>query len=305
MALIQRLISSNRYPYKSAYTMNPIGICIHNTDNDAPAKNEVSYMERNDNKVSFHVAIDDKEAIQCIPFNRTAFAAGDGSGDGNRKHIHIEICYSLSGGPKFEAAEKRAAKEVAALLKKYGWGISKIKRHKDFSNKNCPQRTMKMGWKRFLDMVSAELKGTSTQVESSTSVKYRVVVNSYTDKSYAEAMRTKLKVAGIDSFLDAFTKDNVLYYRVITDSFNVKENAEKRVAELKAKGFESFIAIYNMEIKVGSKVKVKSSATNYATGQSIPSFVKEKTYTVTQTSGSKSLLSDIVSWVKNDDLTLV
>ena len=87
--------------------MTPIGICIHNTANDASAANEISYMISNNNEVSFHIAVDDKEAIQGIPFNRNAWHAGDGgSGTGNRKYIAIEICYSKSGGTRFTNAEK-------------------------------------------------------------------------------------------------------------------------------------------------------------------------------------------------------
>lgn len=40
--------------------MTPRYITIHNTDNDASAMNEVKYMISNNNKVSFHVAVDDK-----------------------------------------------------------------------------------------------------------------------------------------------------------------------------------------------------------------------------------------------------
>ncbi|MDU4892880.1 MAG: N-acetylmuramoyl-L-alanine amidase, partial [Clostridium sp.] len=108
-------------------------------------------------------AIDDKEAIQGLPFNRNAWAAGDGNGQGNRKYIHVEICYSKSGGPKFEAAEKRAAQEVAALLKQYGWGIDRVTKHQDFSGKYCPHRTLDMGWQRFLNMIQNELSGASQE----------------------------------------------------------------------------------------------------------------------------------------------
>lgn len=162
--LIQRLISSSKYGIKCPYAMEPIGICIHNTANDATATNEISYMQNNNYEVSFHIAIDDKEAIQGIPFNRNAWAAGDGNGQGNRKYIHIEICYSKSGGPKFVEAEKRAAKEVAALLKQYGWGIDRVKKHQDFSGKYCPHRTLDMGWQRFLNMVQSELNEQSHQI---------------------------------------------------------------------------------------------------------------------------------------------
>lgn len=158
--LKQQLINENKYGVKCPYIMSPRGICIHNTANDAPAKNEISYMQSNNNEVSFHIAIDDVEAIQGLLLNRNAWHAGDGgSGEGNRNYIAIEICYSKSGGDRFIKAEERAAKEVAALLKQYGWGLDKVKKHQDFSNKYCPHRTLDMGWQRFLDMVRVELNG--------------------------------------------------------------------------------------------------------------------------------------------------
>ena len=138
--------------------MTPEFIVVHNTANDASARNEVAYMIRNDNKVSFHYAVDDKEIVQGIPENRNAWHAGDGSnGPGNRKGISIEICYSKSGGQRFIEAEKLAAKFIAFKLKEKGWGINRVKKHQDFSGKYCPHRTLDMGWQRFLDMVKSEL----------------------------------------------------------------------------------------------------------------------------------------------------
>lgn len=180
MALIQSLIDSSKYDIKCPYSMTPKGVCVHNTANDASAKNEVAYMKSNNNEVSFHVAVDDVEAIQAIPFNRNAWAAGDGgSGNGNRNYIHLEICYSKSGGDKFIAAEKRAAKEVAAILKANGWTIANVKKHQDFSGKYCPHRTLDMGWQRFLNMIQAELSGSNSS--SSSKEIYRV------RKSWADA----------------------------------------------------------------------------------------------------------------------
>ena len=82
MALIQILVDASKYNVKCPYSMAPIGISVHNTANDASAKNEIAYMKSNNNEVSFHVSIDDVESIQVIPFNRNALAAGDG-GSGN------------------------------------------------------------------------------------------------------------------------------------------------------------------------------------------------------------------------------
>lgn len=172
MKVIQNLVPASKYNIKCPYPMTPEFIVVHNTANDASAANEVAYMIRNDNKVSFHYAVDDKEIVQGIPENRNAWHAGDGAnGQGNRKGIGIEICYSKSGGQRFIEAEKLAAKFTAYKLYEKGWGIDKVKKHQDFSGKYCPHRTLDMGWQRFLDMVQSELnalKGVDKVAEQNT-----------------------------------------------------------------------------------------------------------------------------------------
>ncbi len=152
------LVTADKYEIKCPYTMIPKGICIHNTANDASAENEIKYMITNNNQISFHIAIDDKEAVQGIPFDRNTWHAGDGkNGNGNRKYLAIEICYSKSGNNRFLQAEKNAAKWIAETLKKYNWTIANVKKHQDFSGKYCPHRTLDMGWERFLNMIQTEL----------------------------------------------------------------------------------------------------------------------------------------------------
>ena len=56
--------------------------------------------------------------------------------------------------------------------------------------------------------------------------------------------------------------------------------------------------------KVGDRVVVSKNATTYATGQKMASWVKGQTYTVQEVKSDRCLLSDIVSWVFNKDLTL-
>nr|DAH13029.1 MAG TPA: N-acetylmuramoyl-L-alanine amidase [Caudoviricetes sp.] len=152
--IVSMPISSSKYGKKCPYSMRPQYITVHNTANDASARNEVSYMRRNSSSTSYHVAVDDKEVVIAAPFSRNCFHAGDGRyGTGNRKTIGIEICYSRSGGSRFDAAEDNAARYIASLLKAYGWGINRVKRHYDWSRKYCPHRTMDRGWTRFLNMV--------------------------------------------------------------------------------------------------------------------------------------------------------
>lgn len=156
----EQLVSPSKYKTKCPYSMTPKYITVHNTANDASAANEVAYHNRNDNQVSFHVAIDDKEAIICVPFDRNAWHCGDGGGanSGNRTSIGIEICYSKSGGSRYNQAEVNAAHYIATLLKRYGWGVDRLRQHYDWSRKNCPHRIRdEKRWPEFVANVQANL----------------------------------------------------------------------------------------------------------------------------------------------------
>ena len=167
MNIIKNLVDPSKYSIKCPYTMKPTRIVVHNTANDASARNEIAYMIRNDNEVSYHYAVDDKEVVQGIPENRNAWHASDGgSGKGNREGIGIEICYSKSGGAKFTKAEQNAVELIVDILKRYGWGIDKVTKHQDYCTKYCPHRTLDLGWERFLSMVESKLSEKKKTVDN-------------------------------------------------------------------------------------------------------------------------------------------
>ncbi len=197
MEIKQNLVNVGEYSIKCPYERTPQFYVVHNTYNDAAASNEVAYMIRNDNKVSFHYAVDDVEVVQGLPENRSAFASGDGGkGQGNLYGIHVEICYSKSGGDRFIKAEQNAAKLIADGLRAHGWGIDKVKKHQDFADKYCPHRTLDMGWQRFLNMVQANLDGNAQPTpDNGISVNYqvRITANSGLNvRSAASASASKI-----------------------------------------------------------------------------------------------------------------
>ena len=161
LPVIQMLCPESKYNIKCPYSMDPSYITVHNTANDAGAKAEISYMISNNNYTSYHLAVDEQQAVQGLPLNRNGFHAGDGNGTGNRRTIGIEICYSKSGGAKFHKAEENAAYLVAALLKQRGWGIDRVKKHQDWSGKYCPHRTLDEGWGKFIELVRSFLNRAS------------------------------------------------------------------------------------------------------------------------------------------------
>lgn len=183
--VIKNYVSKTKYSKKCPYTMKPIGITVHNTANDASAINEVKYMVGNTSSTSYHVAVDDKNVVLAVPFTRNAWHAGDGGrGNGNRKTIGIEICYSKSGGTKFNKAEENAAHYIATLLKEYGWTTKNVYRHKDWSGKNCPHRTISKGWSRFINMIQDELdvlNGKKSEVSVKPEIKEPATVDTKID----------------------------------------------------------------------------------------------------------------------------
>lgn len=194
----------SKYSIKCPYSMIPQGIIVHNTENDASAMSEVSYMLGNNNKTSFHAAVDDVRIVTGIPFNRNTYNAGDGkNGKGNRTQISIEICYSKSGGNKFEEAEDLAATYIAYLLKQYSWGIEKVSKHQDYSGKYCPRRTLDMGWERFLNKIRKQLEiqmqpVQNVEIEKGSDKEVRVYQNGSTSENVYSDTQCTNKIGSLN-----------------------------------------------------------------------------------------------------------
>ena len=136
-------------------TLEPTTLTVHSTGNPtSTARNERDNLARPGNKrqASFHVVVDEREAIECLPFDEVAWHAGDARG--NRTSLSIEICES---GDR-EKTLRHAAKVCAAILDTNGWDTSRMCQHHDWSGKNCPRILRDTGrWEEFVGMVEDEL----------------------------------------------------------------------------------------------------------------------------------------------------
>lgn len=121
-------------------------ITVHSTANpNSTARNERDNLARVENtrQASFHLVVDQKECIECIPLNEVSWHAADGFyGEGNRTSISLEICES---GDRAKTLEN-AAVILAGLLKERNWGVDKLKRHYDWSGKDCPRIMSANSW---------------------------------------------------------------------------------------------------------------------------------------------------------------
>lgn len=162
---IPRNTPNNRRP---GHLLNATRITIHNTGNPtSTARNERNWLTNpsNNRTASYHIVVDEKESIECLPLNENSWAAGDGTnGQGNRTSIHVEICESGNYSKTLE----NAADLVANMLKERGWGIDRLRRHWDWPRpsdgyrKICPRLMYDnghwTGWKKFVGMVEDRLK---------------------------------------------------------------------------------------------------------------------------------------------------
>ena len=270
----QYLVSSSKYSTKCPYSLDVQYITVHDTANSATAKNEIAYMISNSNQTSFHIAVDESEAIQGLPLNRNAWACGDGgSGTGNRKSISVEICRPTNTNRSlYDQAEENAVYVLARLLYKYGLGIDRLKRHYDWSRKSCPNVIIKEGrWESFksrvnwvleeikkgniessLESGTTGLKSTSkpqtssnissTNNISSTTKLFRVVAGSFKDYNNAKVLMNKVKKLGISAFIKSVNVNGVSYYRVYCGSYSNKDNAVAQQKLLATKSINSFIS---------------------------------------------------------------
>lgn len=280
---------------KCPYSMTPDCIVIHNTANDAPAKNEISYMHSNNNTVSFHFAVDDKEIVQGIDLNRNTWNAGDGvNGKGNRKGISIEICYSKSGGARFEAAQRNAAELTAKLLKDYGWGIDRVKKHQDFNGKHCPHRTLDdYGWGYFLNLVKSFMTPAVT-IKKGDLVSIKAGAKYYTGKAVPSwVAKLKWYVSDVSGDRAVINKSEDGVYS-INSPINISYLTPAKATIVYA-------------ITKGATVKIKTGAKTY-TGGSIANFVYTRKHKVKEVSGDRAVvtyLGIVVAAVNVKDLILV
>lgn len=156
---IPRDTPCNRRP---AHQLIASTITIHNTGNpNSSARDERAWLTNpsNDRVASFHIVVDEREAIECLPLNENAWHSGDGSGlkSGNRTSISIEICESGN----YAQTLKNAAQLVAGMLRERGWGVDKLRRHWDWNRKICPRLMYDSGtwagWEAFKRSVAENL----------------------------------------------------------------------------------------------------------------------------------------------------
>ena len=155
----KRIIDSFSWTRKCPIQIDPQFITIHEMNTWQDAEDCAKYASKSLSPSAAHVYVDERRAIQIIPFNRCALACGDRNGPGNRKSVSIEICRTEAPGDLYYQAWNNAVQIVCCVQKELNIPHDHIVRHFDWTGANCPKRMMKEGlWEMFLRNVSV-MKG--------------------------------------------------------------------------------------------------------------------------------------------------
>ena len=130
------------------------GVTIHDTaqyKKGTGAWWHSEYLKKATREGSWHYAVDDKEIVQSIPDDRTAWHAKSG----NSKTISIEICVNVDSD--ITKATEKAARLCAWLLTKYKLGTDgTVYQHNSWTGKDCPHELrsgVPYSWTTFLARV--------------------------------------------------------------------------------------------------------------------------------------------------------
>lgn len=138
-------------------------ITIHSTGNlKSTARNERDWLDNLTNKrnASWHYVVEEGKVIQAIPDNETAWHCGNS--EGNKYSIGVEI---IESGNRTQTLDT-AAIFVADKLTELGLTAKDLRKHKDWSGKNCPRILIddayiknKLNWNWFVKTVEAYMEG--------------------------------------------------------------------------------------------------------------------------------------------------
>lgn len=128
-------------------------VTVHETANTDPGSDAQAHADLQASggarQASWHVQVDDTEAIRSYP--DTAQCWHTGTDEGNEDSLAVEICVNSDGD--YDEAFKNAAKVVRDWRIKHNLSRTDVKQHFDWTGKNCPTK-MRLAdrWEEFLDL---------------------------------------------------------------------------------------------------------------------------------------------------------
>lgn len=130
-------------------------ITIHDTANKrvgADAASHSKYLKGLKEKTSWHYTVDDECIYQHLPEREKSYHTSDK--EANESSIAVELCVNPDGD--FVKTVENAVDLIRDLTKKLSIPVENIKRHKDWTGKDCPASFDEVAWNEFLARCTCE-----------------------------------------------------------------------------------------------------------------------------------------------------
>ncbi len=228
--------------------------------------------------------------------------------------ITIEVSNSSTGGewPVSAAAWNSLVNLCVDICKRYNFKLTydgtkngSLTRHNMFASTSCPGKYLQDRFPQLVQEVNAKLDGNVTPVAPTQNTS-----NSYLVKVTATALNIR-SGAGTNHSIVGCIRDKGTYTIVETSGNwgKLKSGAGWICLDYTQKIGTANVSTpaATTNFSKGQKVTLKTSASKYCTGQTIPSYIKGKTYTIMQVGSGNThpngvLLQEIMSWVYKSDV---
>ena len=178
-------------------------ITVHETANVARGANAAAHAnlqyKGNSRRASWHLQVDDSEAVRSFPDSARCWHAGNPIG--NRTSIGVEVCVNSDGN--WRKAVENAARLVAHLMRENGVPLSAVRQHHSWTRKNCPTRLRGgiggITWSDFIALV-AQYRDGAAPAPAPTPAPAPAVKNAAAKRHYApgevKVIQERLYAAG-------------------------------------------------------------------------------------------------------------
>ncbi len=311
------LVTVNVPAHSSNYSVGRSGrkiemIAIHHMAGVLTAKQCGGIFQRVGRKGSSNYGIG-KDADVGLYVDEANTSWCNSNWDSNCKSVTIETSNSSIGGdyPVSDKVLNKLIELVADIARRNGLGTlvkgKNLVWHSMYANTNCPGRYLLSKIDYIVEQAN-KINGQGSSNNENVAVN---TTNSYLVKVTADALNIR-SGAGTNNPIVGCIRDKGTYTIVETSGNwgKLKSGAgwicldyTNRVNGTAQPSTANTAASFSK----GQKVTLKASANKYCTGQTIPNYVKGKTYTIMQVGSGNThpngvLLKEIMSWVYKSDV---
>jgi N-acetylmuramoyl-L-alanine amidase CwlA len=283
-------------------------VVMHYTGNTKDtAKNNANYFTGANRDASAHLFVDDSTIYQSVELRDIAWHCGTTgtyyhSKCRNTNSFGIEMCCTAGNYKISETTKKNAAYLCAYLCKIIGIGSDQVDtyvlRHYDITHKTCPAQMVSNAneWVEFKTMVKNVLNtGNVVVTKPAAKICENDLVKLSADATYYNGKAIPSWVKNTNWYVSSVTGDRAVIDRsengksAICSPVNTKYLSVVKAASTSNTNTSKPVSTAAIAPKAGDLVRLASNATYY-NGKSIPSWVKNSNWYVSEVKGDRVVI---------------